>query len=176
MVGVVFEFYFGPHYVAVITGLVLALVLTAMRYVRLWEWRGRPTGLFLVRAVPLTCVVLVLLRVGAKPLRIPLTPVYPPTWCCTLNGNSDRARFLEELTRMPGRQLVVVRYNANHNPDVEWVYNEADIDNAKVVWARQMDEPRNRELMRYFKDRQVWLVEPDETPPKMSTYPVSFNQ
>lgn len=76
---------------------------------------------------------------------------------------------------MPGRQLMVVRYNANHNPDVEWVYNEADIDNAKVVWAHEMDEGRNHKLITYFKDRRVWLVEPDETPPKLSPYPVSFS-
>jgi hypothetical protein len=173
MVGVMFESYFNPHYIAVMTGLMLAVVLTAMRYVRLWEWAGKPTGMFLVRAVPLICVVLVLLRVGAKTLQIPLTPLYPQTWCCAPGGNLDRARILGELGRLPGQHLVVVRYDSNHNPDHEWVYNEADIDSAKVVWAREMDEGRNRELTRYFQDRNVWLLEPDVIPPKLSRYSLS---
>jgi hypothetical protein len=40
-----------------------------------------------------------------------------------------------------------------------------------VVWARDMDEKSNQELLQYFKNRNVWLLEPDESPPKLSPYP-----
>ena len=50
------------------------------------------------------------------------------------------------------------------------MYNKADIDGTKVVWARDMGFSENEELLRYFKDRRAWLVEPDETPPKVSPY------
>jgi hypothetical protein len=53
----------------------------------------------------------------------------------------------------------------------EWVYNTADIDNSKVVWARDMDEAENLELIRYYKDRTVWLVQPDRKPADVSLYP-----
>jgi len=53
------------------------------------------------------------------------------------------------------------------------VYNEADIDGSKVVWARDMSPEENEELIRYFRDRQVWLLEADETPPKLSLYPIN---
>jgi hypothetical protein len=38
------------------------------------------------------------------------------------------------------------------------------------VWARDMDEKSNQELLQYFKNRSVWLLEPDESPPKLSPY------
>jgi hypothetical protein len=53
------------------------------------------------------------------------------------------------------------------------VYNAADIDNAQVVWAREMDMVQNRKLLEYFKDRHVWLAEVDNNAmsPKLVPYP-----
>ena len=95
------------------------------------------------------------------------------TWYHTPAGNVGRARVLASLSAMDGRQLAIVRYGAGHNAIMnEWVYNRADIDGSKVVWAREMDAAENRELLKYFRDRRVWLVEADETPPRVSPYPV----
>ena len=85
-------------------------------------------------------------------------------------GNLARASILSTLQHSPGLYLVLVRYNTTHNFDREWVYNEADIDGSKVVWARDMDDKDNQELIQYFKNRSVWLLEPDESPPKLSPY------
>ena len=52
----------------------------------------------------------------------------------------------------------------------DWVYNAADIDGSKVVWAREMDPENDRNLLAYYKDRKVWLVEPDSNPPRISAY------
>jgi hypothetical protein len=52
----------------------------------------------------------------------------------------------------------------------EWVYNAADIDRSKVVWARDMDEAENLQLMDYYKDRTAWLVQPDTQPARVSLY------
>jgi len=38
------------------------------------------------------------------------------------------------------------------------------------VWARDMGEAGNAELIRYFPQRHVWLAEPDLAPPRLSSY------
>jgi hypothetical protein len=68
---------------------------------------------------------------------------------------------LRQLQQQPGLQLAIVRYRKDHDPVREWVYNDANIDAAKVVWARDMGKDDNQELLHYFRDRKVWLVEGD---------------
>jgi len=55
------------------------------------------------------------------------------------------------------------------------VYNDADIDGAKVVWAREMDTTQNKKLFEYFNGRHVWLVEVDrdDHEPRMTRYPTA---
>ena len=65
---------------------------------------------------------------------------------------------------------MVVSYGPNHHPDKEWVYNESDIDNARVVWARALDTTEDRKLIDYFSNRQAWLLEADSKPPRLSPY------
>jgi len=50
------------------------------------------------------------------------------------------------------------------------VYNGANIDKSKVVWARDMGAAENEELIHYYKDRRAWLLEADETPPRLAPY------
>jgi len=52
----------------------------------------------------------------------------------------------------------------------EWVYNDADIDGSKLIWAREMDAAKNVELLDYYRGRKAWLIEPDETPVRVSPY------
>jgi len=170
--GLALEVFFLPHYAAPMTGLILALVLQAMRHLRLWRWRSKPTGLFMTRAIPVICFVMLLACANATPLDLPLPRDWPYSWCSARPGNMSRARVLAQLAKEPGRHLAIVRYGPYHNVHDEWVYNEADIDGAKVVWAREMGATQNEELIRYFKDRRVWLVEPDGASPRLSLYAV----
>jgi hypothetical protein len=94
------------------------------------------------------------------------------TWYYTRPGNTERARIAELLRQAPGRQLAILRYAPGHNFFEEWVYNEASIDGANVVWARELDDASNRSLIRYFHDRRVWLVQPDANPASVSLYPL----
>jgi hypothetical protein len=135
-----------------------------MRHLRLWKWKGKWLGQSVVRAIPLLCLATVIIRVTAIYAHATIEEPWP-------RGNMPRAELLHRLENMPGQHLIVVRYAASHLPDPEWVYNAADIDTSKVVWARDMGEQQNQELLQYFKNRDVWLLDPDESPPKLSPYP-----
>jgi hypothetical protein len=77
---------------------------------------------------------------------------------------ANRRSVMQRLAADGGRHLVIVRYQPDHNLLEEWVYNGADIDGAAIVWARDMGEAANRELLNYFRDRKVWLLEADRPP------------
>jgi len=85
----------------------------------------------------------------------------------------DRAHLLADLERTPGQHLVVVRYGQTHDPltQLEWVYNAADLDGAKVVWAREMRPDKTAQLLEHYRDRHVWLLEPDQQPVRLLPYP-----
>jgi hypothetical protein len=171
-IGMALPVYFNPHYAAPMTSAVYALVLQSMRYLRRWRWRGKGVGLGLVRAIPVSCVLLFLLRAAAPQLHIPTPVEWKYTWESEHFQNLDRARALAQLRRLTGKHLVIVRYNQYHFTANEWVYNRADIDSAKVVWARDMGCLENAELIRYFPQRRVWMAEPDLAPPRISPYVV----
>jgi hypothetical protein len=77
---------------------------------------------------------------------------------------ADRAAVFDRLTHESGKHLVIVRYAPAHVRHEEWVYNAANIDAARLVWARDLGEVANRRLLEYFKDRAAWLLEPDRDP------------
>ncbi|MCA9002296.1 MAG: hypothetical protein KDB61_10245, partial [Planctomycetes bacterium] len=57
------------------------------------------------------------------------------------------------------QHLVLVSYGPNHDANGDqWIYNRADIDSAKVVWARDSSPEARKKLLAYFKDRKVWTV------------------
>ena len=171
LVGLGLNTWFYAHYAAPITGLIYAIVLQGMRHLRVWRRSGQRGGLLLARAIPVVCCAMVVLRAAAQPLVFYMPPDWPMTWYYTRPGNVDRARIQARLERLPGEQLAIVRYQPGHNHFAEWVYNRASIDQAKVVWARELDKGSNAELLRYYSSRHAWLVEPDADPPRISAYP-----
>jgi hypothetical protein len=90
------------------------------------------------------------------------------------NGFSVRRDAIaQQLLAQPGDDLVIVRYGPRHYLHSEWVYNLSDIDGQPVVWARDLGPGKNADLLEYFLDRQVWLLEADAVPPRISPYQAS---
>jgi hypothetical protein len=170
LIGMECETFNSPHYFSPSAALILALVLLAMRSTCRWEWRGRRSGLFLVRAIPLICLCLFVLRAAHGPLAG--DEYYENAWYQRGPESFGRAALLKKLDRLPEKQLVVVRYKPDHILFDEWVYNEPNIDAAKVVWARELTPSENEQLLKYFADRRAWLLEADEKPTRLSEYPI----
>lgn len=80
-----------------------------------------------------------------------------------------RIAIQSQLDRMPGKQLVFVRYSPFHRFR-EWIHNAADIDAARVVWANDLGADENQKLIRYYPDRKPWLLKPDTHPPVLEFY------
>ncbi|AHF94729.1 hypothetical protein OPIT5_24150 [Opitutaceae bacterium TAV5] len=72
---------------------------------------------------------------------------------------ANKTMLEERLAQEPGKHLVVVRYT-DEAPvrHTEYVYNSANIDAQRVIWARWMENGSNVPLFRYYKDRTFWLL------------------
>jgi hypothetical protein len=169
--GMLVETWLIPHYLAPFTAAFYALGLQAMRHLRVWSPGGQPVGVGLVRSIVTVCVVLVVLRGCAGPFHLKLAGWPTTTWYGSEDFGAARARVEAALEGLPGRQLAIVRYSATHDPLNEWVYNAADIADSQVIWAREMRTSEDLELMRSYKGRTVWLIEPDKHPAGVSLYP-----
>lgn len=153
--------FFSIHYIAPIAVVLVAINLQCLRHLRVFKLDGRPVGLFLVRA-------LVVVSIFMMPVAVHFLSMPEPGSLAEMGAS--RAALEKQLGSYPADQLILVRYVAGHDTEKEWVYNGADIDHQKVIWARDMGPERNQELIDYYKDRQVWLLEPDLAPAKLSAY------
>jgi hypothetical protein len=152
LAGVFAVIWSAPHYAAPVTCVIHALLAQAVRHLRTMKWKARPVGVALSRAI----VVLLVLSTCVGIARRSCDPLW---WTCT--GDPSRVAVIKQLMDTPGKHLIVVRYSDDHNIHDEWVYNGADIDGSKIIWARELDPEQNAKLFSYFKDRHIWLVEPD---------------
>jgi hypothetical protein len=142
----------GPHYIAPAAAALFAVLAQSIRHLRTIRIFGRPVGAALSRALLLALVVDVSLLVAQ---RLGDSQGWGG-W-----GLSDRADLLHDLESKPGKHVVLVRYGPEHSVHEEWVFNAADIDASKVIWARDLPGEINDQLLRYYPDRTIWLALPD---------------
>jgi hypothetical protein len=176
MAGALMMVYLLTHYVAPFAAAFYAIGLQAMRHLRVWTPEGRPVGRAMVRLTVVLCIVLAGVRLLSGPLNLTVSE-WPFNQSCLMwygpdHWGQERAHIEMTLQHLPAKQLGIVRYARKREPLNQWVYNSADIDASKVVWAGEVDPVSDRELLNYYRDRQVWLIEPDETPARVSPYPI----
>jgi hypothetical protein len=148
--------WFQPHYAAPLVAALFCAIVQGLRHIRHWKYQDRPVGVALSRVLVLSTVIFAVWH-----------HQFPPSFP---RGMEYRDRFSAQLKATPGDHLVMVRYSNEHNPLAEWVYNNADIDHAKIVWARDIPGAERNTLLKYFRERKVWLAEPDARPPRIVLY------
>ena len=159
-----------PHYPAPLTA---GLLVIAVHSARLW--RIRLTGLLgkwsrsrrvagraaWAGVVSLAATIVVMMPVGmalANSHRNWILPTKGSGWCCTANIKA-RNEVERRIQAVPGRHLVLVSYVPGARPGMEWVYNGASIDDARIVWAHTRTPDEDAKLVRYFQGRTVWFAE-----------------
>jgi hypothetical protein len=152
------------------------MILIAEGFRRLYSWsRKRGVGAALARNICVACLAMTAVRAA-----IPVSgrhvwgedPFYMNSY---ENRLEERVRVEKVLDGQPGPQLAIVRYGPKHNELMEWVWNRADIDAQKVVWARELKPEWTSQLLRFYSSRTAWLVEADKMPVRLTPYPAQVN-
>jgi hypothetical protein len=92
----------------------------------------------------------------------------------SLYGIQRRNALIERLSALDQPQLVIVRYpSPDWKVGEEWVYNGADIDGQRVVFAHDLGEAQDLALLRYYSDRNALLLTFDSVSGRdqVETYP-----
>jgi len=148
----------SPHYLAPAAAVLIAIVVECCRHLR-------ASRVYAVRFLPITMALVLTLRIGAQSLGLPYTQALNyQSWCCRVEGNHNKARIAAVLDLIPGNHLVFVRTKTDEYNLLQWIYNEADIDESRIVWARDLGPERDAELIGYYTGREVWMVDPNVEP------------
>ena len=137
-----------PHYTAPFTCVMLILIVAALRTVwyrlarmRSARWRG-----------PLVLLAM-----------LTLFPILVLDYSSALQAprETQRSMLMKRLESMGGRHLVFVDYAEGWpawEPNTEWVYNGADLNAGRILFAHLRSVEENRQLMDDAKDRVAWSV------------------
>lgn len=151
-------YWFEPHYAAPLTASIYIIVSQAIRHLRQWKWKSYRVGVFASRLI----VVLLVARIFS-----PGTEVVHPL---LREFNLSRAEIAQQLRATPEKHLVIVRYSPDHDVLNEWVYNAADLDDARIVWAREIPGRDIKPLLDYYHDRKIWVLDADADHPQVEPY------
>jgi len=162
------------HYAAPATAAMLLLVMYALRRFRTSH------GIYTVAASRAIVIAFGLLMISsiANRIRDPfyLSPaannreVAQAAQRAGIRSAILRERIKADLDQLPGKQLLIVHHPYRDVPTTDWIYNDADLDTAHILWARDMGYLKNRELVNYYPDRQVWYVDKGDPVARLVPY------
>jgi MFS family permease len=143
------SFWAQPHYSAPIFPLLIALVLFGFQTLH-----ARLKTRFLAQSLFITLCLLGVVMFASR-----LWKDQKSQW------QYKRADLIAHFDGSQKKQLVLVKYSAQHDPKVEWIYNRADIDAAHAVFAPDGSPEEIAPLLKYFKGYDVLHIEPDRQYP-----------
>ncbi len=160
---------FQFHYLAAIVCLFVLIAVTGLERISQLPTSGAEAAWLLI----ILCLAHFLFWYGMHLFADPTAQTLRPleSWDAINHANPERRiTIAHQLEQTKGKQLVFVRYQPQHIFQDEWVYNAADIDTSRIVWARDLGPEEDLKLTRYYPDRQVWLLEADARPPALAPY------
>jgi len=160
-IAVLIENWVQVHYLAPGSCLFVLLLLQGTRRLKTLYLGRYAAGARIVRTLPLVCLVLIGLRVLAfsEPEET-WANHWPPNWAYSTPRLYDREKIEDTLKAMPGRHLVLVRYRYPfHIFHRELVYNGADPEDGKILWARSMDAKQNCAFLQAYRGRKLWTLD-----------------
>ena len=141
-----------PHYAAAETVLVYLIAACGLRAFR-EAWPG-VEGAYLMWAA-----LAVFVLPTALGLLAPSNRFLPGS--AQFLTDAKHTTIDERLAKLPGGHLVLVRYGTGHQIYEELVYNHADLDGSKTIWARSLSPDQDAQLIRHYPNRDVWLLYDD---------------
>ena len=157
-----FQLLLYPQHLAHVTAIIFTLLTVGCCFLYRAVANISPMrAKYMAIALPLCLCLVGAMKMEAEAMGVPLS-----YWERAYESHRD-ARFAiqQSMEQLPGKQLIIVNAAAFHSPDQEWVYNKADIDSSRVIWARDMGAVENRKLINYYPGRRVWWLAVDNLPP-----------
>lgn len=164
--------YLLVHYLAAVTCLFLLVAVYGLRRITALTVRQEAVGKQVAALLLLLCGAQFLLWYSIHLMEgrgVPLELLRFETWDSINHRNPERRLAVaRQLSSIPGKLLVFVHYEPRHVFQQEWVWNAANIDAARIVFARDLGSREDASLIRYYPDRKVYLLEPDLSAPRLT--------
>jgi hypothetical protein len=158
------ETFHFTHYAAPVWAAIALMIAVWARSAWRWQVHGLPIGKALVVIAIMSPGVAAL--ANTELIVHGLKPNDQPEWA------HRRARLLEQFSKLPQRQLIIVRYpTSDWETGEEWVYNTSDIDQQRVIFAYDLGPEENLTLLHYYPDRCAWLLTFDPATGKQHVEP-----
>jgi hypothetical protein len=154
------EVWWYPHYGAPFLAALLILLAQSMRYLRQWKYHGREVGRFLVNATPAAIFVLM---IASEAEAIAMHRTTDQTQATNAQIVQKENIEQELLKKHPGQHVIFVSYAGLPSPHEEWIYNQANMDAAPVIWALDLGQTENEKLRHYYAGRSFWRFKPAES-------------
>ena len=168
--------YLLVHYLAAVTCVFVLVSVVGLQQLAAIRIRENPVGVQISRVLILLCCTEFLLWYSLHFFERPGQPaelLRYESWDAINHPKSPTDRHYlvtQQLDRLPGQLLVFVHYGPRHVFQDEWVWDAADIDRARVVWARDLGASENQKLQNYYPGRQAFLLDPDIDPPALEPF------
>jgi hypothetical protein len=155
--GFLTETWLQAHYIAVACGIIYVVMCNGLRAMHAGA-RQHGVWLKLLRGTLAAVLVMLMVRLVVVPMN-----TLPSNWASRTADIPAYQAVSGILEAKPGKQLVILRYRADHFWAYSWINNGYDIPNQHVIWARDTEPGESiLPLLCTFQDRQVWLLIPPE--------------